>query len=712
MDSLPSMAWRCRPNGFVEFFNRRWLEYTGLPLDRALGWGWAAAVHPDDLNRLTDWWRDSIASGQWSEMEARLRSGTGEHRRFLIRVGPSRDDHGDIVRWYGIAIEVHSPKPADSLPSTQQILNEARGAEVDLRRIIDTIPAIVSGYLPDGSNEFHNQRWYEYTGRSLEESQGGEWQQAVHPDDLPPLMERFLQARATGEGGEIETRLRGRDGAFRWFFVRAEPLRDDIGNVVKWYATSTDIEDRKQAEEKLRQDERELRRITDAIGAGIIVHDPDGTVIYANKAVLDYTGLTIDDVTRADLRSRIIHPEDFERLHDFRRTALLRGLPFQIEERALGKDGQYRWFLTRSNPFRDEQGRLTRWYSTGTDIEDRKRAEDRTRNENVALREEIDHASMFEEIVGVSPALHAVISRVTKVAPTDSTVLITGETGTGKELIARAIHKRSARAARAFVAVNCASIPQSLISSELFGHEKGAFTGASQRRLGRFELAEGGSLFLDEIGELPSETQIALLRVLQEREFERVGGNQVVRADVRLIAATNRDLQAAVAAGTFRSDLYYRLNVFPIETPPLRDRQADIPILIDYFIARYAAKAGKSIKSIESKTLDLLRSYPWPGNIRELQNVIERSLILCENETFSIDEHWLSSKSQTHQVARPALNEKLSSNEKTLIETALAETRGRVSGLSGAAVKLGIPPSTLDSKIKTLKIDKQQFKRT
>ena len=270
-----------------------------------------------------------------------------------------------------------------------------------------------------------------------------------------------------------------------------------------------------------------------------------------------------------------------------------------------------------------------------------KQAEDSLRRENVALREEIDKASMFEEIVGTSPALKGVLSRIAKVAPSDSTVLITGETGTGKELVARAIHRRSDRASRAFVSVNCAAIPRDLIASEFFGHEKGAFTGATQQRLGRFELANGGTIFLDEIGELPAETQIALLRVLQEHEFERVGGTRRIRVDVRVIAATNRDLEAAINAGSFRSDLFYRLNVFPMEIPSLRERRVDIPLLVEYFIDRYARKAGKNIKRVNKKTLELFQSYPWPGNIRELQNVIERSIILCESDIFSIDENWL-----------------------------------------------------------------------
>jgi transcriptional regulator with GAF, ATPase, and Fis domain len=331
--------------------------------------------------------------------------------------------------------------------------------------------------------------------------------------------------------------------------------------------------------------------------------------------------------------------------------------------------------------------------------------------ENLALRDEVDRVSMFEEIVGTSPALEAVLSRAIKVAATDSTVLITGETGTGKELVARAIHRRSDRVSRPFVGVNCAAIPRDLIASELFGHEKGAFTGATQQRPGRFELANGGTLFLDEVGELPVETQIALLRVLQEHEFERVGGSRRIRADVRVIAATNRDLQAAISAGSFRSDLFYRLHVFPIEMPSLRERREDIPLLVEYFIDRYARKAGKHFKKVDKRTLQVLQSYPWPGNIRELQNVIERSVILCETEIFSIDESWLPKQpSLTEPKTQVELPGRLLAQEREMIEAALKESRGRIFGLEGAAAKLGIPRSTLESKIRSLKINKNRFR--
>jgi formate hydrogenlyase transcriptional activator len=332
-------------------------------------------------------------------------------------------------------------------------------------------------------------------------------------------------------------------------------------------------------------------------------------------------------------------------------------------------------------------------------------SDDRFCKDILDLDEEIASVSMFEEIVGSSELLYRVLGHLTKVAPTNATVLINGESGTGKELIARAIHKRSNRSSRTFVRVNCAAIPPSLIASELFGYEKGAFTGATQRHLGRFEIANGGTIFLDEIGDIPAETQIALLRVLQEREFERVGGTHSIPVDVRVIAATNGDLRAAVDAGTFRLDLFYRLNVFPIQVPTLRERPEDILLLAKYFIERYARNAGKKIRTIERKTLESLQAYDWPGNIRELQNVVERGVILCDGETFSIDETWLL-RASTQPVPLAAA---LVNQEREMIEAALEESRGRISGPSGAAGKLGMPRTTLDSKIKSLRINKHRF---
>jgi formate hydrogenlyase transcriptional activator len=462
--------------------------------------------------------------------------------------------------------------------------------------------------------------------------------------------------------------------------------------------------------EKIKKSETELREIVDVIPQAIAVLDPDGNVLYVNKWLLDYSGMSAEEVMSHGFHRRLFHAEDVVHWQHEGRASLSRALPFEREQRALGKDGKYRWFLIRYNLLHDEQGRILRWYATGTDIEDRKRAEERIRNENLALREEIDRSSMHEEIVGSSQALSAVISQVGKVAPTDSTVLIFGETGTGKELIARAIHNRSKRSTRAFIRVNCGSIPSSLIASELFGHEKGSFTGALQRRMGRFESADGGTIFLDEVAELPIDTQVTLLRVLQEREFERVGGSQTISVDVRILAATNRDLNVAVKEGSFREDLFYRLNVFPIRMPALRERTDDIQILAEYLIDRYAKRLGKRITKISKKTLDVLQTYHWPGNIRELQNVIERAVILSDGETFVVDETWLAPVSPKSAVPAVPMFAKLVEQEKDLIENALRDARGRVSGPTGAAAKLGIPRQTLESKIRKLGIDRYRFK--
>jgi PAS domain S-box-containing protein len=465
-----------------------------------------------------------------------------------------------------------------------------------------------------------------------------------------------------------------------------------------------------RAFEQIQKSEAQLRPIVDAIPQMIAVMNPDGTILYVNQTMLYYAGLTIEEVMAKDVRDRALNPEDVARFGGERLESLSRDVPFQNEKRILRKDGHCRWFLTHYNPLLDDQGRVTRCYATGTDINDRVQAEERTRNENVALREQIDRDSMFEDIVGSSDALHKVLRRVCRVAPSDSTILILGETGTGKELIARAIHKRSNRADRAFIGVNCAAIPPSLIASELFGHEKGAFTGATQRRLGRFESANSGTIFLDEVGDLPPEVQIALLRVLQEREIERVGSSRPIPVDVRVLAATHRDLNDLVAEGKFREDLLYRLNVVPVDMPSLRERAADIPLLVEYFIDRFGKKTGKKFKTINRKTLQLFQEYGWPGNIRELQNVIERAVILSDGDTFSVDETWV--KREPPQVASPgaALSSALLRQEKEMIEAALAESHGRISGPTGAAANLGLPTQTLDSKIKRLGINKYRFK--
>jgi PAS domain S-box-containing protein len=484
---------------------------------------------------------------------------------------------------------------------------------------------------------------------------------------------------------------------FSWLGIFADQASLAIAN-----AQSADRSERSEAEQ--REQARQLKQVLDVAPIHMFMWEADASASWGNRTSLDYFG-QIPPMDPMAFLQRVTHAEDFPNLQRGIVEAMSRGESFEMDTKMRREDGAYRWFSYRIYPVRDDADRIIRWCGVRIDIHDQKDAQELSQRENVALREEIDKVLMFEEIVGTSAPLQAVLSRVAKVAKTDSTVLITGETGTGKELIARAIHKRSTRANRAFVAVNCAAIPRDLIASELFGHEKGAFTGALQRRIGRFELAEGGTIFLDEIGELPAETQVALLRVLQEREFERVGGSQSIKVNTRVIAATNRDLPAAVEDGTFRSDLLYRINVFPLEVPPLRERKDDIRLLVEYFIDRYSSKMGKKLDSIDRKSLERLQTYPWPGNIRELQNVIERSVIVCDSENFSVDESWLSRE----PLVKKSLTEDAVTQEKEQIEEALARAKGRVSGPSGAAALLGIPASTLDSKIKSLKIDKRRF---
>ena len=570
--------------------------------------------------------------------------------------------------------------------------------------ITDAIPVGFFVLAPDGTTLYVNRTALDRIRLTMDEVRGkGHLDRTCHPDDLDRVLEERRSGLSKGAPFNVEMRLLSKDREYRWYVSQYDPLRDESGKIIHWYVTATDIDDRKRAEERLRQSEAELRTITDAIRQVIVVLAPDGKTLYANRVACEETGLSLDAIMKEGFVPQAFLPDDVDLLR-VREEGLRRGAPFELEMRARHKSGEYRWKLIQYNPLKDEHGQIVRWYATATDIDDQKKREERLRNENLVLREEVDRSSVFEEIVGSSKPMSPLLKKVEKVAPSDSTVLILGETGTGKELIARALHRRSKRANRVFVKVNCAAIPQSLIASELFGHEKGAFTGALQRRVGRFEAANGGTLFMDEIGELPMETQIALLRVLQEREFERLGSNHPISVDVRLIAATNRDLPAAVAAGTFRQDLFFRLNVFPISVPPLRERAEDIPLLVEYFVGRYVKEAGKNIRHIGKHTLEQLKAYDWPGNIRELQNVVERAVILSEGDVFDIDESWLiggSVESSRHEGLSA-----LEDREVEMIKAALAETHGRISGPSGAAAKLGIPRQTLEGKIRRLGIDK------
>jgi PAS domain S-box-containing protein len=600
-----------------------------------------------------------------------------------------------------------SPAPIADAAPTEELAHALLGSEALIRALLDTVPVLMWSASPDGEPSYLNQRVVDYTGFSLEDAMNFGWTQFIHPDDLDETIKALSHAVQTGSSYRVKHRIRRLDGEYRWFLALGEPFRDTEGRVVQFFGLNVDITDQELLTKELRKREEESRQILDLAPQMVGVLGPKGERLYVNSTALAYLGMTLDQWLRGTLGAQL-HPDDRERQSAFFSKRLADGSADELEVRLANSDGSYRWFLARFSPVRDDQGQLVRWYLACTDIDERKKAQERLQQENVALREEIDKTLMFEEVVGASPALAEVLSRVSKVASSDTAVLITGETGTGKELVARAIHRRSRRSSRPFIAVNCAAIPRELAASELFGHEKGAFTGATQGRLGRFELADGGTIFLDEVGELSPDTQAALLRTLQEREFERVGGRETIRVNVRFIAATNRNLEEAVAEGTFRQDLFYRLNVFPVEVPPLRDRGGDIPLLVEYFIDHYSRKMGKTFRHINKRTLNRLKAYPWPGNVRELQHVVERSVIVCDSEEFLIDESWLSTGAKLDNGV--VLANKLATHEKAIIEQALRDSGGRVFGPTGAATRLGIPRSTLESKIRSLRIDKKRFR--
>lgn len=702
-DAIPIGILVLAPDGTTLYVNRFALDRTGLTLDEVKGSGLLERTcHPDDLDRILDERRLGFSKGVAFQLETRLRRKDGEYRWHVSLYHPAKDGSDQVIRWYVTATDIHDLKHAEqALQRTQFYLSEGQ------RLAHMGSWAFSAAGFDFWSSELFKVHGLDPSGKppSVEK-----YLSLVHPEDREYMQRGIEKMLADNLGFDFIKRIVRPDGEIRYVRCVGVPVNDG-GAVQHFVGTGMDVTEQEQLLRKLRQSEQNLRTITDSIRQSIVVLAPDGTTLYANRVALDRTGLSIGEVNDHGFFTRVFHPDDLDRFGEQRKQGLSQGVPFELEMRAQFKSGGYRWQLVQYDPLKDEAGHVLRWYVTATDINDQKKTEERLRNENLLLREEIDRSSMFEEIVGSGKPMQQVLKQIEKVAPSDSTVLILGETGTGKELIARALHRRSRRANRVFIRVNCAAIPQSLIASELFGHEKGAFTGATQRRVGRFEAANGGTLFLDEIGELPMETQIALLRVLQEREFERVGSNHPISVDVRLIAATNRDLPKAVANGSFREDLFYRLNVFPIAVPALRDRVDDIPLLVSYFVDRYSKGAGKRITTVDKHTLELLETYSWPGNIRELQNVVERTVILSDSSTFSVDESWLPATTVAAEKPRAGLSA-LEDREIEMIEAALAESNGRIAGPSGAAAKLGIPRQTLESKIRRLGIDKYGQKRS
>jgi len=725
VNTIPTAAWTSRPDGYCDFLNQVWLDYTGISAEKAHGWGWAESIHPDDRKELVKDWQSCLASGAPFDTEARVRRFDGSYRWFLTRANPLRDEAGNILKWYGTCIDI------DDRKRREEVL---RTSELSWRQIIDNIPGLVNASGASGDPTFFNRQELEYFGKTNEELKDWGRIDVFHPEDLPRVIEAWATSIETGRVLGIEVRLRRADGVYRWFQTRAVPARDAEGKISDWFALHTDIDDRKRAEEKVRQSEAELRTITDTIRQPIIVLAPDGTTLYVNQVALDLSGYTLEQLDRRGFWARVVHPDDLKQLQVERQERLLSGVPFELELRSLFKDGEYRWQLMQYNPLKDESGQVIRWYCTATDIDDRKKAEERLRNENVKLaqervylEEQIRSEMGFEHIIGNSPALKHVLDLVETVAPNDSTVLLLGETGTGKELIARAVHERSQRMSKTFVKLNCAAIPTGLLESELFGHEKGAFTGAIIQKAGRMELADQGTLFLDEVGDIPIDIQPKLLRALQEREFERLGSTHTRKVNVRLVAATNRNLEKMVADREFRSDLFYRLNVFPIRIPPLRERKDDIPLLVSFFVQKFAKQMQKRIDSIPVATMKALTAWDWPGNIRELENFIERAVILTRGESLAaplaelrkeptvepLRESVPRSEDNLARIVEEtiaSLKRKGAPRERTKkqhdeIVRVLTECKGRVGGADGAAVRMGLSRTTLMYRIKRLGIN-------
>jgi PAS domain S-box-containing protein len=850
VDTIPTLAWSAGPDGSADFFNQRWLDYTGLSAEQALGSGWQLAIHSDDLPRILEVFREALNSVKPFEVEGRLRRFDGEFRWFLFRGSPLRDRSGEVTKWYGTNTDLEERKLAeDALRKSEErwrsvFENSAIGValadhngrfltanhvfqamvgytEEELRalHILDLTHedyrqanwALITELLEGKRRQFQIEKkhrrkdggliWVsnnvslvpgtervprfimalsediterKQTEQALRRSEAylaeahrlaktGSWAYSpvaekciywsdemlrifgldpqtrnlpnreeflrlVHAEDRDRFNERIDEAFREKADFVQDYRIVLTDGTIKHIHGIGHPVLDENGNIFEYVGTDVDVTERKRAEDSLRASEAFLLDAQQLTRTCSWRHE-----VFSGKVTVSAEGLAMygiepeEDASLVDFYISRVHPEDRPEVQEVYAAASLRKTVFEADFRIVLPDGTIKNTRSIGHPILDERGDFLEFVGASIDVTEHHRAradletafeeierlKDQLLDENVVLREQIDQTFMFEEIVGTSPALQEVLSRLMKVAPTDSSVLVSGETGTGKELVARAIHKQSRRSQRAFVSVNCAALAPSLISSELFGHEKGAFTGAMQRRLGRFELANGGTIFLDEVGELPLDTQVALLRVLQEREFERVGGMQPVKVDVRVIAATNRDLEAAVANGTFRPDLYYRLNVFPIQVPPLRERQDDLLMLLEYFVHRFAQRMGKHFKKIDKRTVELFRSYAWPGNIRELQNVVERSVIVSSDGVFCVDAAWLSSDSRRFSLAqqpeRTDANED-ASRERQIIEEALAGSRGRVSGPNGAAARLRVPPSTLEQRIKKLRIRKSHFK--
>jgi PAS domain S-box-containing protein len=848
-DGAPALLHSAKADGFIDFANRGWLEYFGLPFEEVHGWEWAKRFHPDDVAEFLAKWRSAISHGEPFEAQGRVLRADGKYRTLLHRTIPVRDTRGKIIRWHGSSIDI------EDLCTTKRDLSRGEFYLNEGQRLSHFGSW---SFTPSGECDYWSSELYEILG--FDPANGiptiADYLSVIHPEDRSMVEATIRSMIADGIGCDVKKRIVRKDGALRIIRCVGFPLRED-GKATRFIGTLIDIteqenlvEELHRREDSLRKSEEQWRAVFENTSVGIVLIDENIHFVSANEAYQKMVGYTESELQQMHPRE-YTHPEDvqaseaiYKDIHDNRRDsayyekryrrrdgkvvwaecyatrlpsvgrsdALFVAVVVDITERkaaeaalrrreaylataqALSHTGSFGFNLTTGEIiWSEEMFRIYGCESSGfkptlewilrhihpedvdlvkrtiermmrehinPDLEHRiitqdgsvkhlhvvshiledgtsknlecvgsvvdvtehhrarkaiedaydeiKKLKDELYRENVALKEELDQASMFEEIVGSSKTLKKVLEDVVKVAPTDSTVMITGETGTGKELVARAIHKRSRRAARAFVRVNCAAIAPSLIASELFGHEKGAFTGATQRREGRFEMAAGGTLFLDEVGELPEETQVALLRVLQEREFERVGGNKTLRSDVRVIAATNRDLEEAIKAGKFRRDLFYRFNVFPIAVPPLRNRRDDIPRLVEAFVREFSKSMAKNIGSIPQATMEALQRYDWPGNIRELRNVIERGMIISRGRSLEVELPMAVANAPEASKPGDSTETTLANVERRHILDVLEQTKWKLGGKGGAAERLGMNRTTLQGRMRKLSIHRPQ----
>ena len=738
VDSIPGLVVTMTAQGELEFVSQQCLDYFGMTLDELKGWATSDIVHHDDLSRVLATWRRSVETGQPYDSEYRIRRADGVYRWFHVRGLPLRDTEGFSVRWYALHTDIDDRKRFEEA---------LRASEEGFRRIVDSIPGLVCTMNAAGEVQLLNRRVLEYFGKTTEELKNWATSDAVHPDDRPRVIAAFASSVETGHPYDIEHRCRRADGAYRWFQVRALPVRDKEDRIISWYILLTDIDKRKQAEDRLQLlldvtnqvvSNLQLRDLLRALSGNIrrvmqcdcasvalpnaedkqlqlsVLDFPEGQGFFHEEGTYSIEGTPYGTAFRTmkplalekPFAAWVDNPVVQSRISEGFESLCF--IPLMRRNRAVGTLNLGR---LRGDAFSEEDlyflGRVANQIAiaieNALEYGQVTEAKERLAEQTFYLENEIRLEHNFEEIIGNSQPLKAVLESVRIVAPADSTVLIQGETGTGKEVIARAIHNLSSRKAHAFVKVNCAAIPLGLLESELFGHEKGSFTGAIAQRIGRFELAHKGTLFLDEVSDIPLELQPKLLRVLQEQEFERLGSTRTQRVDVRVLAATNANLAQMVAEKKFRRDLYYRLNVFPIDVPPLRDRRDDIPLLVHYFANKYARRMGKQIESIPKETMDALSSYSWPGNIRELQNLMERAALLSTGPSLRVP---LADILTDPGLSAASGGNALEQAEREQILRALRESNWVVGGAHGAAARLGLKRTSLAYKMQKLGISR------